>query len=81
MAVETILQEARALSVEEREKLLDELARSLEPVDGKVLTQDEWNAAWAAELDRRIRDLESGRAKTYSHEQVMAKLWARLRRP
>ena len=80
VAIEQILQDALTLSDEDREKLLLALHQSLEPDDGDTLTQPEWDAAWAAEMDRRLNDLAEGRARTYSHQEVMAELRARLLR-
>ena len=80
MAIEQVLRDALALSDEDREKLLVALHRSLEPDDGDTLSQPEWDAAWAAEIDRRLKDLAEGRARTYTHQEVMADLRARLLR-
>jgi hypothetical protein len=35
-------------------------------------------AAWAEEIERRIRQIDSGEIKTISWEEVRAKLYARL---
>ena len=80
VAIEEVLRDALALSNEDREKLLVALHQSLEPDDGDTLNQLEWDAAWAAEIDRRLKDLAEGRARTYTHQEVMAELRARLRR-
>ena len=80
VAIEEVLRDALALSNEDREKLLVALHQSLEPDDGATLSQPEWDAAWAAEINRRLKDLAEGRARTYSHQEVMADLRARLRR-
>ncbi|HEX3762486.1 MAG TPA: addiction module protein [Kofleriaceae bacterium] len=80
MAIEEVLRDALALSDEDREQLLAALHRSLEPDDGEILTQPEWDAAWAAEIDRRLNDLAAGRARTYTHQEVMAELRSRLLR-
>jgi putative addiction module component (TIGR02574 family) len=80
VAIEDVLRDALALGDEDREKLLVALHQSLEPDDGDTLSQPEWDAAWAAEIDRRLNDLAEGRARTYTHQEVMAELRARLRR-
>jgi hypothetical protein len=36
------------------------LVRSLEPDDGDELTSKEWEAAWATEIDRRMREVAEG---------------------
>jgi len=79
MAVEKILQEALALSQEDRGQLVDALLRSFEPAP--VLTEDEREAAWTAELDRRLRDFDEGRTKAVPYEEAMAQVRARLGRP
>ena len=81
MAVEKLFQEALALPREERERLLAELALSLAPVpDEETMTEEEWQAAWMPEIERRIRDVEEGRSKLIPAEEVMAELRARFRR-
>jgi len=78
MAVEKILQEALALSHEDRGRLVDALLRSFEPE--AVLTEDEREAEWTAELDRRLRDFDEGRSKAIPYEEAMAQIRARLER-
>ena len=80
MAIEQVLRDALALSDEDRENLLVALHQSLEPDDGDTLSQPEWEAAWASEIDRRLKELAEGRASTYTHQEVMAELRARLLR-
>lgn len=77
MAVEKILQEALALSQEDRGRLIDALLRSFEP---EAFTEDEYEAAWTAELDRRLRDFDAGHVKAIPYEQAMAQIRARLAR-
>jgi putative addiction module component (TIGR02574 family) len=69
-----LLQQALQLPAEERLALASELLESIEGPENS-----EWSAAWAAELDRRVRDLENGSAKTIPWEQVKAEIQARLR--
>ncbi|HSJ99916.1 MAG TPA: addiction module protein [Kofleriaceae bacterium] len=80
-AVEKVLQEALALPREDRARLLEALHESLEPEDEQTLTEPEWEAAWTAEIDRRLRDFDEGRAKSIPYEQAMAQIRARLARP
>lgn len=80
MAIEQVLRDALALSDEDRERLLVALHQSLEPDDGDTLSQPEWDAAWATEIDRRLKDLAEGRARIHKHQEVMADLRARLLR-
>ena len=69
-----LLQHALQLPEDDRLALATELLESVEgPED------PEWVAAWAAELDRRVRELDEGRAKAVPWTEVKAKLEARYR--
>jgi len=59
------------LSPEERADLADLLWVSVEP-------KAEVDAAWDAEIERRIADLEAGRTKAIPGEQVLAELRAKI---
>ena len=65
--VTKLLERALALSVEEQEALADSLISNL---GGKV--DEGVQAAWDAEIGKRIAELDSGQAKTIS--------WAKVRR-
>ena len=69
-----LLQRALQLPANERLALASELLESVEGPENS-----EWAAAWAAELDRRVKELENGTAKTIPWEQVKAEIQARLR--
>jgi putative addiction module component (TIGR02574 family) len=71
MAVEKILQEALALPREDRARVLEALQESLGP-------DEQWEQAWAAEIDRRLRNLDEGRTRAIPAEEVFAKLRARF---
>jgi putative addiction module component (TIGR02574 family) len=73
MAAEKVLEEALALPPEERERLADALYDSLEP-------DEEWERAWAAEVERRVKDLDEGRTRAIPAEEVFAELRARYPR-
>ncbi len=77
-AVEKVLQEALALPREDRARVLDALQQSLEPEDGEQLTEAEWEAAWTPEIERRLRDLDEGRATAISYEEFKSRVRARL---
>jgi putative addiction module component (TIGR02574 family) len=62
--------DAMQLSPEERAELADKLWLSLEPA-GDV------GAAWTREIERRIRELESGEVEPIAHKDVIAELRAR----
>jgi putative addiction module component (TIGR02574 family) len=71
MAVESVLQQALALSREDRERIRDALQESLEP-------DEEWEKAWATEVQRRMKEVDEGRARLIPHEEVFAELRARF---
>lgn len=80
MAIDDVLRDALALSDEDRERLLAALQLSLEPRDEDVLAQPAWDAAWTAEIDRRLRAVDDGRMATHSHDEVVADIRALLRK-
>jgi putative addiction module component (TIGR02574 family) len=65
--VSKLLEQALSLSIEEREALADSLISNL---DGKV--DEGVQAAWEAEIGKRVAELDSGEAKIIS--------WAELRK-
>jgi hypothetical protein len=62
-AFEALLDQALQLGEEERGELAARLLRSLNPDDGDILIQSEWDAASAAEIDRRVREVCEGRVQ------------------
>jgi len=71
--VSKLLEQALSLSVEEQEALADSLISSL---GGKV--DQGVQAAWEAEIGKRIADLESGKAKTVPWSEVRRRNLAKL---
>jgi putative addiction module component (TIGR02574 family) len=71
--VSGLLEQALSLSVEEREALAESLISNL---DGKV--DEGVQAAWEAEIGKRIADLDSGKAKTTSWAEVRKRNLAKL---
>jgi putative addiction module component (TIGR02574 family) len=71
--VSKLLEQALALSIEEREALADSLISNL---DGKV--DEGVQAAWEAEIGKRVADLDSGKAKTTSWAEVRQRSLAKL---
>ncbi|GMV12826.1 MAG: hypothetical protein AMXMBFR56_10500 [Polyangiaceae bacterium] len=69
-----LLERALQLPADERLALATEL---LDSVEGRE--DPAWAAAWAAELDRRVKALDNGTAKSIPWEQVKADIEARLR--
>ena len=71
--VSKLLEQALSLSIEEQEALADSLISSL---GGKV--DEGLEAAWEAEIRRRIAELDSGKAKTTSWDEVRRRNLAKL---
>jgi putative addiction module component (TIGR02574 family) len=71
--VSKLLEQALALSIDEQEALADSLISNL---GGKV--DEGVQAAWHAEIEKRIADLDSGKAKTVSWEEVRQRNLAKL---
>ncbi len=65
--------EASELSENERAELAGLLLESLESEP-----EADVEAAWAEEIERRIREIDSGKAKTIPWERVRAQMHARL---
>jgi len=73
--VSKLLEQALALSVEEQEALAESLISNLGgKVDEGVL------AAWDEEIQKRIADFDSGKAKTIPWEEVRQRNLAKLPR-
>jgi len=73
--VSKLLERALSLSIEEQEALADSLISNL---GGKV--DEGVQAAWEAEIGKRIADLDSGKAKTTPAEEVRRHNLAKLPR-
>jgi putative addiction module component (TIGR02574 family) len=71
--VSKLLEQALSLSVEEQEALADSLISNL---GGKV--DEGVQAAWDAEIAKRISELDSGRAKTIPWAEVRKRNLAKL---
>jgi putative addiction module component (TIGR02574 family) len=68
-----LLQQALALSEEERADLASSLLDSLDPT-----VDEDASAAWDQEIARRIADLDSGRAKTIPWDKVRGRMLSKL---
>ena len=75
-AARKLLEQALLLSEAERGALVAVLQDSI----GKTYSQDEIDAAWAVEIQRRLDDVRSGRAKLVPWEDVDAELLAEFPR-
>lgn len=66
--VEELSQKARALPVEDRVRLAEELLATVQEVDVDV------EAAWEEEIRRRIAEIDSGTAKLIPADEVFAEV-------
>lgn len=72
LTYDQIAAEAMLLSPEERANLADMLWMSVD-------TPEAVAAAWDAEIERRVAQIDNGAVETIPFEQVMAELRAKLR--
>ncbi len=72
-AVAKVRSEALNLTEEERLELAADLVASVHENP-----DPEWEAAWLAECDQRMADLDSGKAKAIPWAEVKARLAARF---
>lgn len=75
-AAEEILQQALQLPEEDRERIAEALWRS---IDGDTL--EEVEEAWKVELERRVAEIDGGRARFVSGDEFMTGLRARFAHP
>ena len=66
-----LFDEAVSLPVEIRTQLVDKLLRSLHPV------QKEIDKLWAAEAEKRVEEIKSGKVKTIPGDEVSKKILGR----
>ena len=71
-----ILEEALTLPEEDRLYLVEALQESLEPVE----SQEEVDAAWQQEIERRVKSIEDGTAVLRDGETVFRELMSRYER-
>jgi putative addiction module component (TIGR02574 family) len=79
--VKALVDEARKLTAEERADLLARLTNAFaikDDDDGADGTPEEIEAAWLEEVERRIERADRGETTAIPHEDVMAKLRARI---
>lgn len=79
-AVDRLFQQALELPDDERGELAARLLGSLDPV-GEELTGATWEAAWAVEIDRRVREIRSGQVALADGADVLAEIHAIIDRP
>jgi hypothetical protein len=73
-----LVTELLELPDEERGALAALLLHSLEPDDGDELTGKDWEATWAAEIDRRMREVTEGSVELIDGDRVAAEVRAML---
>jgi len=73
-AFEALLEQALELPDEERGEFATRLLRSLEPDDGDEPGPEEWETAWSAELDHRIREIRESSVELVEGDDVLAEL-------
>jgi len=76
-----LVTELLELPDEDRGALAVLLWRSLEPDDGEEVTGKEWEAVWAAEIERRMREVAEGKVELVDGDQVDAEIQAMLDAP
>ena len=72
LKADELLDEAMSLPIELRAQLIETLLSSLNPL------QKEIDKLWAVEAERRVAEIESGKAKVIPGEQVFNKIRKRL---
>ncbi len=75
MTREEFFRAAEAFPRGERITLARDLTLSVEE-EGADLSEAEWDAAWGAEADERLLEIEEGRAREIPGEEVTARVRA-----
>ena len=70
MTVEQLVEEALALPNEARALLVEQLADSLEADS----PDQHWHELWAAEVQRRLEEVRSGRVQTIPGDEALAQV-------
>ncbi|KNZ34024.1 MAG: hypothetical protein AD742_00860 [Methylibium sp. NZG] len=73
VSLQSVEAEALKLSPEERAELIERLILSVVPAPPL-------SAAWQAEIERRISDMDAGRTQPIPAEEVFARIDEKLRR-
>ena len=71
--VDEILERALQLSSQERGKIVEILIRSLEP-PGEDISEEEWEKAWSAEIQRRLDAIDRGEIVMEDWRDVLSRL-------
>ena len=68
-----------ALDAKTRAEVAHRIIVSLDEEGGDELDQEQWEAAWVEEAERRLAEMRSGKVKGIPGEQVFARARARLK--
>ncbi len=71
--LQEVVNKAHNLSPDERAELVHELIVSLD----NVIMNTEVESAWDTEIERRIKEIKSGKAKGRPAEEILAQIRAR----
>ncbi len=80
VAAKKLADEVLALSVNEREDILQLLRDSL-PQNDETVSQEEWDKSWSKELNTRIAEMDSGDDPGVPLDEVLAELEKPIRKP
>ena len=76
-----VLDAALALPEKKRAHIAYRLIRSLDGPEPTPSEQAEIDAAWEVEVERRMTEIDEGKAELIPYENVMAEIRAMLKRP
>ena len=76
-----VLDAALALSEKKRADIAYRLIRSLDGPEPTPSEQADIDAAWAVEIERRMKEIDEGKAELIPYEDVMAEIRAMLKPP
>lgn len=71
---ERVFEEALSLPADERLILVEKLLKSL-----NLPIEEDIDRLWAEEAERRVAEIENGKANLLSGDEVFAKIWAKYR--
>jgi hypothetical protein len=77
-ALEKVLEQALSLNEEERSELVARLLPTLEPEDGETVTDEEWQAAWSVEIEKRVNEVRDGSAELIDGDEVLREVRLRI---
>lgn len=72
MRMKDLIDQANALPVEERARMVDSLLRSLNSTDSEI------DRRWAAVVQRRLSEMRSGEVEPIPGNEVFEKIWRRF---